>query len=350
MEDINLLKQDNEKLTERLNNAAKFFREQKAQIEALTKENDELKHDAESFNSLQESYENTIKSKDLAFKALQDTYNEVFAENVNIKKEIVNLKETININTTETKKITNDYENKITQLEEQLVNAEKTIENDKLDYNKLNKEHKALNDTYNKLNNEYSNIYTKYNDLEQERIKSEEQLNALNTLCIKFKEENIKLSENSKLLEDANKEITKLNEDLLESNKMRDAYLNEIKDKDNTLDECDKEIHRCDEEIKKLKEDIENGKETYNNLENQKLALENDLSKLEEEHHKLKDEYLNLMNEKDAYSNSDDALKEIMDVINKYGYEVNKEITPAKENIMKTRIGSDKEFGQNVGV
>ena len=81
MGDIEQLKQDNAKLQERLNNAAKFFREQKAQIENLTKENDELKHDAESFNSLQESYENTIKSKDQDFKTLQDTYDKVFAEN-----------------------------------------------------------------------------------------------------------------------------------------------------------------------------------------------------------------------------------------------------------------------------
>lgn len=43
METIEQLKQDNAKLQERLNNAAKFFREQKAQIETLTKERDELK-------------------------------------------------------------------------------------------------------------------------------------------------------------------------------------------------------------------------------------------------------------------------------------------------------------------
>ena len=43
MDNIEQLKQDNAKLTERLNNAAKFFREQKAQIEALTKENEDLK-------------------------------------------------------------------------------------------------------------------------------------------------------------------------------------------------------------------------------------------------------------------------------------------------------------------
>ena len=43
MENIEQLKQDNAKLTERLNNAAKFFKDQKAQIDNLTKENKQLK-------------------------------------------------------------------------------------------------------------------------------------------------------------------------------------------------------------------------------------------------------------------------------------------------------------------
>ena len=38
MENIEQLKADNAKLTERLNNAAKFFREQKATIEKLSEE------------------------------------------------------------------------------------------------------------------------------------------------------------------------------------------------------------------------------------------------------------------------------------------------------------------------
>ena len=42
METIEQIKQEKDKLQERLNNAANFFREQKAKIEALTKENEEL--------------------------------------------------------------------------------------------------------------------------------------------------------------------------------------------------------------------------------------------------------------------------------------------------------------------
>ena len=41
METIEQIKQEKDKLQERLNNAANFFREQKAKIEALTKENEE---------------------------------------------------------------------------------------------------------------------------------------------------------------------------------------------------------------------------------------------------------------------------------------------------------------------
>ena len=51
MEDIEQLKQDNAKLTERLNNAAKFFKDQKAQIDNLTKENKQLKVKIETISS-----------------------------------------------------------------------------------------------------------------------------------------------------------------------------------------------------------------------------------------------------------------------------------------------------------
>ena len=89
MDNIEQLKQDNEKLKERLNNAAKFFRDQKAQIEALTKENEDLKEQVNVFkNATNErgdemrksldkckELEKTIESKDQAYQLLQDTYN-----------------------------------------------------------------------------------------------------------------------------------------------------------------------------------------------------------------------------------------------------------------------------------
>jgi len=345
MENIEQLKQDNAKLTERLNNAAKFFREQKAQIELLTKENEELKAqinrtpqeeviDTEKWNKLVtekenlqkqiEGYENerksneaysddlnkqcdkyelkvqelekNIESKDKAYKVLQDTYNEVFADYNKLKEEISQIDKLQNTIKTYERKI-DELENnnpEVQKLEEQLVKAEKTIENDKLDYNKLNKEHEALNDTYNKLNNEYSDIYTKYNDLEQGRIKSEEQLNALNTLCIQYKEDN-----------------------------------------------------------KELQDKFDNLEKICNDFENQKLAADADYQGILDMYQELQKEYERLRNERDIYSQSDDALAEIAKILIEKGLVNKNDLTPQtaiKESGTAHRMGDSLEGGKNVGV
>ena len=92
MDNIEQLKQDNAKLTERLNNAAKFFREQKAQIEALTKENEDLKEQVNVFkNATNERGDEMRKSSDKC-KELEKTIqskNNIqriqFLENMNIQ-------------------------------------------------------------------------------------------------------------------------------------------------------------------------------------------------------------------------------------------------------------------------
>lgn len=348
MENIEQLKQDNAKLTERLNNAAKFFREQKAQIESLTKENEELKRtpkeeviDTEKWNKLVtekenlqkqiEGYEKELKSneaysddlnkqcdkyelklqklesdidsKDKAYKVLQDTYNEVFADYNKLKEQITQIDE-YKKSIDHLQNTLKSYEHKIDELEnnnpevqkleEQLVKAEKTIENDKLDYNKLNKEHKALNDTYNKLNNEYSDIYTKYNDLEQGRIKSEEQLNALNTLCIQYKEDN-----------------------------------------------------------KELQDKYDNLEKICNDFENQKLAADADYQGILDMYQELQKEYERLRNERDIYSQSDDALAEIAKILIEKGLVNKNDLTPQtaiKESGTAHRMGDSLEGGKNVGV
>ena len=348
MENIEQLKQDNAKLTERLNNAAKFFREQKAQIESLTKENEELKRtpkeeviDTEKWNKLVtekenlqkqiEGYENErksneaysddlnnqlnnyelklqklesdIDSKDKAYKVLQDTYNEVFADYNKLKEQITQIDE-YKKSIDHLQNTLKSYEHKIDELEnnnpevqkleEQLVKAEKTIENDKLDYNKLNKEHKALNDTYNKLNNEYSDIYTKYNDLEQGRIKSEEQLNALNTLCSQYKEDN-----------------------------------------------------------KELQDKFDNLEKICNDFENQKLAADADYQGILDMYQELQKEYERLRNERDIYSQSDDVLAEITKILIEKGLVNKNDLTPQtaiKESGTAHRMGDNLEGGKNVGV
>ena len=360
MDNIEQLKQDNEKLNARLAKAVEVFKEQKANIEKLTKENEELKdqinrtpHEevisTEKWNALateKENLEKTIESKDNAYKTLQDTYNEVFAENTklknelqdvssnkaesdsiaitakekisNLENEIINLKKTIDINTDETKKLVNDYENKITRLEEdniKLGENGKLLEDAKLDYDKLQREHNALMETYNKINNEYSDIYTKYNDLEQGRIKSEEQLNSLNNLCIQMKED--------------------------------------IKEKKDIIEDCYLKIDKRDTEIIKLKEDLEKTKKICDNFENEKLSWEADYQAELNAYKELQDAYEILRNERDVYSKSDDVLAEIIKVLIDNGLTGKTDITPntpIKEDGKMHRMGSNLEGGKNIGV
>ena len=226
MDNIEQLKQDNAKLQERLNNAAKFFREQKAQIETLTKENEELKRtpkeevvDVEKWNALVTEKENLskkietlqsqfnqsneevkkvtfardewiekyrkiekdIESKDLYIKELQNTYNEVFAEKEKITKLFKEQEkfetEVINV--------------KVPELEERLKNTEKAYKElqDKYKANDIAKGEaelkvENLQNEYTKKFEEQEEKYNKldklYDDCENEKLAIQADYESLN--------------------------------------------------------------------------------------------------------------------------------------------------------------------------
>ena len=170
-------------------------------------------------------------------------------------------------------------------------------------------------ETYNKLNNEYSDVYKKYNDLEQGRIKSEEQLNSLNNLCIQMKEDN--------------------------------------KEKNDIIENCYLEIDKRDTEIIKLKEDLEKTKKICDNFENEKLSWEADYQAELNAYKELQDAYEILRNERDKYVKSDDALSDIIKVLIDNGF-TNKtdknQNTPIKEDGKMHRMGENLEGGKNIGV
>lgn len=231
METIEQLKQDNTKLQERLNNAAKFFREQKAQIETLTKENeelklkaenfenvaankqkviekleeenkqiDELKHDADCFNSLQESYENDIKSKDQALKVLQETYNEVFAEKEKLTEQI---KVTEKTSEEEKKKIIEardqwkgmytELESKIKEYDIARGQAELRLENIQIEYtNKFDEQNKEIEELKQKINAQqaqYNTLKEQNEDVINDRNEIKEKLDKFNQSFINYETE-----------------------------------------------------------------------------------------------------------------------------------------------------------------
>ncbi|MBR6908444.1 hypothetical protein IKN40_08425, partial [bacterium] len=207
MENIEQLKLEKEKLTERLNNAAKFFREQKAQIEALTKENEELKRtpkeeviDIEKWNALVTEKENLneqLKDKDVEITnqkdALQSCYNQLHDY------EIMNndlLKKTENLNSQ-----CNEYELKLQKTEK--------------DYNESIK-------TCKELSSEIDSLNVKIKKTENEKNKQIEVYN------IKFRELELKFDtvskEYIKKFEQQNKQIEELNKLYNELNDQKCAY------------------------------------------------------------------------------------------------------------------------------
>lgn len=322
MEDIEKLKQDNAKLQERLNNAAKFFREQKAQIESLTKENeilvektktyehkiDNLENNNDDVQKLEikiDELEKTITSKDQAYKVLQDTYNEVFAEKEKITKQYK-----------EQEKFETDVINvKVPELEEKLHALQQTHDDLGVDYDKLNAKYNELLkekdkqvtmneslaqslakteadlDIVRKSDNEYRKAFEELQDkykandiakgeaeLRAQTLNDEytkkfaEQETQIETLKKKFEEEGKNAVANKVLLDEANEKLTKLNElyDNCENEKL--AIQNDYNTLSDKIKTMELDMVNKDEIIKSYQEQLDNenilrfNKEDINNL------------------------------------------------------------------------------------
>ena len=288
MDNIEQLKQDNAKLQERLNNAAKFFREQKAQIEALTKENEELKEQinrtpqeevisSEKWNELAKENEelkkivqikelacknaiditeeeinklnSTIKSKDLYIKELQNTYNEVFAEKEKITKQFK-----------EQEKFESEVINtKVPELEERLKNTEKA-------YKELQDKYKANDIAKGEAELKVENLQNEYTK------KFAEQETQIETLKKKFEEEEKNAVANKVLLDEANEKLDKLNKiyDDCENEKL--AIQADYESLNNKYHTIELDMVNKDEIIKSYQEQLDNenilrfNKEDINNL------------------------------------------------------------------------------------
>ena len=239
MENIEQLKADNAKLNERLNNAAKFFREQKDQIEKLN---------------------NTINSKDQAYKVLQDTYNEVFAENEQLKNELESIS-----NSQSTMKVVNDetqanYEVKYNELYEQLKDKDVEINNYK---DALDSCTTQLHD-YEQMTNNLQND----NNIKETQIKE---------LSISKEEIQFNLNEQKK----NNESLVKMINDYKEAIQENELKYQDLKTKNENLT---KELSNKDEQIQTIKNTLSQNKENLNKQLNEyELKLQSTKNNLLEE-------------------------------------------------------------------
>lgn len=170
MSNIEQLEKDNIKLQERLTNAANFFKEQKLQIESLTKENEQLKNsisssdDIKNLQSQLEAQENILKEKSLEYKNTIDTLNTKLTNNEaayeELRKKYNELKgETSN----KYAKLQKDDADTIDSLKKQISEQDSIIES-------KDKAHSVIQDTYNELFEKYKELSEKHNKLTADYI------------------------------------------------------------------------------------------------------------------------------------------------------------------------------------
>lgn len=308
METIEQLKQDNAKLTERLNNAAKFFREQKAQIESLTKENEELKTKSENFENAAankqkviEKLESDIDSKDKAHKALQDTYNEVWAEKEKLKSEVINVNNTNNT--------------KVPELETKLNNANAAYEELRKKYTELKELHDGDLKRYNELEDNYEGLQNKYK--ENDIAKGEAELKTENLQAEYVK----KFEEQDDIIKSLKKENKETEEQF---NKILNSYEKEISDLKSKNTNIEQQLQEQTNSTKTLQDKFDKLIQAYDNCENEKLSWEAD-------YHKLDEQYKSLTIQASANKEVASKYEEIFEDYEKYKEFVNALFTKAKE-------------------
>lgn len=359
MDNIEQLKQDNAKLTERLNNAAKFFREQKAQIEQLTKENEQLKNDnnvkddsirlnnelLETVENLkkekeelekkfkeQESFETDtinkvvpeleekvkelekiIVSKDQAHKVLQDTYNEIYTENEKYKKQLKEAKEAavdVSSKFEELKELNNKLKEDLEKRVQQIRATEKTYDI----------EQKKIMDARDEYITKYKELETKYNDIQKNND-----------------------AEIKELIVAHKQEITEVES---QAKKIMDTYEADIQKQKEEIIALNTKLGETESNLDKLNI-------RYNNLENEKLAIESDFNNLQDKFNNLENDYTALENKTEIYSKSDDVLAKIINIMSESGLIDKNATSPQttiKEGNVIHRMGDNMVGGINVGV
>ena len=377
METIEQLQQDNVKLQERLNNAAKFFREQKAQIEALTKENEELKGtpkeeviDTEKWNALVtekedldkkvETYnkqlneyelklqklESDIDSKDKAYTVLQNTYNEVYAE-----------KEKISNQYKEQEKFESEVINKkVPELETKLNNANAAYDELRKKYSELKELHDGDLKRYNELEDNYEGLQNKYKEQEdqlstakdtvEKTIKKFEQLREANNLlqdksveiANDVKKYQVKYNEEHLLVEEYKKQIQELNDNIKTRQNDYEMVLQQLKNAEENREEFRSQLVDLEKKYDQLDK-------LYDTCEAEKLFAQADCNQLQE---KIKYIEANNISDKEWQDHLENIIAQIQNLVDDV---INPK--PAsnenKENVMK-RTGDYNVSGENIGV
>lgn len=216
MSNIEQLEKDNIKLQERLTNAAKFFKEQKLQIESLTKENEQLKNsisssdDIKNLQSQLEAQENSLKEKSLEYKNIIDTLNTKLTNNEAAYEELRKKYNELKGKTSNKyAKLQKDDADAIDLLKKQISEQDSIIES-------KDKAYSVIQDTYNELFKKYKELSEKHNKLTADYIDlsvNYERLKNINNYSSKLDVYKLFVSNVQNLIKETNEKLVHKNAD-----------------------------------------------------------------------------------------------------------------------------------------
>ena len=298
MENIEQIKQERDTLQERLNNAAKFFREQKAQIEALTKENEELKSQPKDTGVSADKWNTTVTELD----KLKAAYEELSETSMKKDDQIKTLKQKLD------EEGQNAVANKIL-LEEtnaMLEAKDKAYKDLEVRFNEVCEKNMIA----------YNELQQKYNELQQTHDEAEAKIDELNQKCAdaekqltegdaKLTEAEAKLTDAETKINELQKKCTEFENTIISKNQeyknLQDTY-NEVyaklTDTKTELADAQKtnernaaaydELNKVCNELKSKNEELN---KVCNELKSENDSLEAYYKELETEHNTLKDEF-----------------------------------------------------------
>ena len=329
METIEQLKQENEKLNARLAKAVEVFKEQKANIETVTKERDELKSQYDDiFNAsikLGEEIaelktklhkQENIVDQDATIKGLREELEEYREKNKELKNELNNKEKQLNeyeLKLQNSEAVYEELHKKYETRKEQQAELLGQIDELKSQIEQRTQQVRATENTASaeikKITDARDELIIKCSDLESQLKAARDEITSLHSQLIKSESDADILRKSDKEYREAYEQQKKENKETEEQfNKVLDTYekdLKEAKDEycklNSLFDSTQNECNRLENELKEAKEKLDivskqyDSKDQalkilqkiYDNLENEKLAITADYDTLEQKYKDL---------------------------------------------------------------
>ena len=376
MEKEGYMQQVEEKENE-IKNLEENMREKEQNIRKLNSELDEKKTGIKSFQikmeKMEKDFNNQINNKDLIIKELENNIE----NEKNEKKKQKKIVQELNDNLIETNNKINNYENKIKEqnrnmkinnneleeLKNEIINLKKKIENlekskqeliqeHTIEVDKLHKEIFELKSSINKLKSDNKTKDNNMQYLKEEKEKLEKmkedyinevkekeseiqnKITELNTLKDEIQEKNNILNNNDYTLKSQDNNISDLNKRLSEKKEENEKLSQEIRQMKNTITGKDFENEKLQKIISELNRELNNTKEK----DDQKISsLESQINEMEKE----------IKTSKSALNENDITIRNLQKEINQnksvYNNEIKKLNTEKNDLNNKLEISTKKE-------